>query len=98
MIKEYNYFSKIYKVEGNETMNEISLKFNIEPSILYEFNDIKEIEKGDLIFIPKKNLAIHIVSPCETLESIAKKYDVSIDYIKSKNNITNLFVGLKLYI
>lgn len=98
MIKKIDYFSKIYTVDRGETIEEISSRFNIEPSVLYEFNDFKEIEKGDLLFIPKKNMAIHIVSPCETLESIAKKYNVTTEYIKAKNDITSLFVGLKLYI
>ena len=98
MIREIDYFSKIYRVCDDETIEDIANKYNIEPEIIYEFNNTQKVEKGDLLFIPKKNLAIHIVMPGDTLESIAKKYNVTIEKILSNNNITSLFVGLKLYI
>ena len=98
MIKEIDFFSKLYLVDFDDTVENIATKFNIDTSVIYEFNNITQIEKGDLLYIPKKNMAIHIVSPCETLDDIAKKYNVSSEYIKSKNDITTLFIGMKLYI
>ena len=98
MIKEIDFFSKVYNVEFDEDVENIAKKFNIDASVIYEFNNITDLQKGNLLYIPKKNMAIHIVSPCETLEVIAKKYNVSVEYIKSKNEITTLFIGMKLYI
>ena len=98
MIREIDFFSKIYRVDDDETVEDIASMFNIEPSVIYEFNNIDSLKKGDLIYIPKKNLAVHVVMPGETIESIAKKYNVSTKYILSKNDISSLFVGLKLYI
>lgn len=54
---------------------------------------IKKEETSDYI-----TYHIHIVSEGETIEQIIKKYETSLDCIKSYNEITNLTIGDKLII
>lgn len=71
--------------------------FLIKSKTNYEcaFGTISNIKIGDVLI--KKDMA-YIVKPLDTLETISKKLNVSVEYIKSKNNIKNLYVGQKLEI
>ena len=58
-----------------------------------------------LVFISVKNIfsqdqKFHVVEKGETLYSISKKYEVSIEKIKELNNITNnsISIGQKIFI
>ena len=53
---------------------------------------------GDIVLVKDTNKVLHIVKPLETLSSIAKKYNVTIEYITKQNNIDKIFIGQQLYI
>lgn len=99
-IEEIKQTNLVYKVKQNETLNDISKKFNATIETLKIENGISDVEFGDVIIIPEKNLALHVVKPAETLVNIAKQYSTTINHIMKINNLTshNLFIGQKLII
>lgn len=91
----------IYFVKENDTLISICNKFCVLKEDLIRDNDLEdnyEAYEGDILWIRKKNLAIHIVKPLETIESIAKLYNVSVKEIQEKNGITKVFLGQKIII
>ena len=83
-----------YRVKNGETLEDVCKKFKIAKGEL----GLNEIEDGDVVYIKHSNIAFHIVKPLETLKQIAEKYSVSVEHIKIKNNITEIFIGQKLVI
>lgn len=53
---------------------------------------------GEYVLINNKPTKVHIVKPKDTLQSIAIKYDVSVEKIKEKNKINAIFIGQQLFI
>lgn len=99
-IEELKQSNLIYKVNLNETLNDIALKFNTTIDTLKLENNISEVEYGDVIIIPEKNLAVHVVKPTENILDVAKLYSTTVSHIIEVNNLasTNLFIGQKLII
>ncbi len=58
-------------------------------------NDFKT---GRCIIIENANKNYHIVQPCETFDSIAKLYNLTSQYLKEKNRVNTLFIGMRLEI
>lgn len=91
----------IYFVKSGDTIISIAEKFCVRVEDLVLDNDLpidSKIEVGDILWIRKRNIALHIVKPLDTFESLSKKYNVSVNHIKSINNITTLFIGQKIII
>lgn len=99
-IEEIKQNNLIYKVNFNENLNIIAKKFNTTVETLKIENNIEDVEFGDVIIIPEKNLAVHVVKPAETLLDISKKYSTTVNHIKEINKLVsnNLFIGQKLII
>lgn len=99
VIKNKNF---IYKVKEGDTLLSVSNKFKILESTLIEDNCLQssEILKGDLLYISCENAFIYVVKPLDNLKIIAQKYNVTPEYIQTKNNLktNNLFIGQKLVI
>ena len=91
----------IYFVKKGDTLLSVAEKFCIRLEDLLLDNDLLKnsvIEEGDILWVRKRNMALHIVKPLDTFESLSKKYNVSISHIKDVNNITTLFIGQKIII
>ena len=74
-------------------------KFNFELEDFKKLNgNIKQIKGGDILIIPPSSKYCHVVMPTETLETISKKFGVSKEEIISKNNVTKIFIGQKLFL
>jgi len=94
----------IHRVEQKETLFSISKKYGVALISVVENNPNASsgLEPGDLIKVPyspnnrtkTKEGTIHKVGQKETLYSISKQYGVTVDDIKSWNNLTSN--GLKL--
>ena len=93
-------YGGLYRVQSGETLESICKKLKVNENYICALNQIdkEQIEKGDVLFISKTNYVYHIVKPMETLFSIAKQYNTSVEELKQKNNIEVLFVGQKLFI
>ena len=94
-----NIFQDIPSVIFIRNMSDINYvnDFLIKTKISYVnvCNNLSNIKIGDIL-IRQNNY--YIVKPLDTLEGIAKKLNVTVDHIKSKNQIKNLYVGQKLEI
>lgn len=110
---EYNFGSPdsltedaiIHKVKEGETLFKISKRYNVEIDKIVRANDLlhKELETGMEIYIPKvnrDNKGVHVVVPGDTLYSIARKYNVSVEDLKEWNDINenDLSVGKRLIV
>ena len=93
-----------YTVEKGDTLYSISRRFNIPVDEIRRINnltsDILSIgQKLYFVEIPQ-NESIYIVQKGDTLYSVSKKFNLSIDDIKRLNNLTNdnLYIGQELII
>lgn len=103
-LEEFNY----YTVLSGDTLYSISRKFNTTVDSLKKLNNLSSnlLSVGEQLKIPSSfnnnysDDLIYIVKEGDTLYSISKKYGVSVDGIKSLNNLNNnnLYVGQKLLI
>ena len=108
----------IHKVKRGETLNSIAKKYNVSESKIRNWNGLKygkkiKVGKRLKIFVSKNLSNVvtsekngtqkkHIVKKGETLSSIAKKYNIKVENIKSWNNISSNKIkvdqSLKLYV
>lgn len=83
--------SDCYKVKHQDDLDLLYTKLGVSKTVLLKYNNLQKIEVGDMLFIP--NFQVYFVKPADTLNSIAKKFNVSVDEIKRKNKINNIFIG-----
>ena len=84
-----------YRVCEQDTLNSICIKFNTcKENILRNNNEIP-LYAGEIIEITLNDFVIHIIKPTETLESVARIYNISCEELKNLNNLNNnkLFIG-----
>lgn len=94
----------IYIVQKGDSLWSISKKFNTTVNDLITLNNLSTInlQIGDSLLVPKQSNenVIYIVEPKDTLWSIAKKNNISVERLKELNNLTSnlLTVGQELII
>lgn len=96
--------TEIYQVQKGDTLYGIANKYGISLSELKAINNLNNdnLTIGQLINVPS-GLSVantYIVSSGDTLYSIAKKFNIGLDKLKSVNNLTGnmLSIGQKLII
>ena len=87
----------MHKVLKDETVEDISKAYNI-PKQIIERKYGNKLYAGECLILTNINKKYHIVKPLDTINEICKQYDISCDELKSKNNITQLFIGQMLEI
>ena len=88
-IKEF-----LYRVGENETLLSISTKFKIPVTIIIADNGLtREVENGDVLLL-KRNGTYYTVQLTDTVESIAQKFNLSVEEFLQKNRIDYVFYGL----
>ncbi len=101
---EVSFNQDKYIVQKNDSLYSIAKKFNTTVDNLKQINNLQSdiLTIGEELIIPKNssNNITHIVQKGESLYSIAKKYNTSVEQIKNKNNLkSNLIsIGQKLII
>lgn len=93
-----------YTVVKGDTLSGIAKKFNTTVSELKEINHLTSnlIQIGQVLFIPTATTtpvySAYTVVKGDTLYGIASKYDISVDELKSLNNLTSntLYIGQQL--
>lgn len=97
-----NTSNNTYTVQAGDTLNGIANKYSTNADYLARINNIKNkdlIYIGQVIKLPENgNIGEkrYTVVAGDTLSGIAKKYGVTVDYLKNKNNIQNvdlIYVG-----
>ncbi|WP_152425110.1 LysM peptidoglycan-binding domain-containing protein [Nafulsella turpanensis] len=91
----------LYKVEPKETLYAISNKYNVSVEELVKYNPETEagLKVGAILRVPYVLHApveekYHIVTKSETLYSIGRQYNVTVDQLKEWNNLTTDAINL----
>jgi len=96
-----------YKVKSGDTLWNIARENGLTVTELKEVNNLtsNSLSIGQLLYIPKEETEIietevYTVKSGDTLYSIARKYNLSVDELKKLNNLTSnsLSIGQKLKI
>ena len=93
-----------YTVKSGDNLYSIARKYNVTVSDLMNYNNLTSnlLSIGQVIRIPSNTSSstTYTVKNEDTLYSIARKYNTSVDSIKTKNNLTSntLSIGQKLII
>ena len=96
-----------YKVKSGDTLWSIARNNGVTVNELKEANNLtsNSLSIGQLLYIPKEEIQteetkIYTVKSGDTLYSIARKYNLSVDELKRLNNLTSnsLSIGQKLKI
>lgn len=96
--------TELYQVKAGDTLYSIANRYGISLKELKAINNLKNdnLAIGQLINVPSGLSLVnsYVVSSGDTLYSIAKKFDTTVDKIKEVNSLTNnmLSVGQKLII
>lgn len=94
----------IYQVKSGDTLYSIANKYNISVNVLKEINGLSNdsLSIGQLLNVPSGLSVVnsYIVEKGDTLYSIAKKFDISVNKLKEYNNLSSnlLNIGQKLLI
>lgn len=94
----------LYRIERGDTYKSIAKKFNMTEIELKSINSYKKDEKlliGVSVFVkPLKNSNFQIVRPKETLYSISKKHNITVEKLKRLNGLksNNIRIGMRLKI
>ena len=91
----------LYRVEPKETLYAISNKYNVSVDELVKYNPETEagLKVGAILKIPyllnaPAEQKYHIVTKSETLYSIGREYNVTVDELKAWNNLTTDAISL----
>ncbi|HDQ13183.1 MAG TPA: LysM peptidoglycan-binding domain-containing protein, partial [Sediminispirochaeta sp.] len=92
-----------YTVQVGDTLSEISSRHNIDVGTLISFNkieDVRRLQAGSKIKIPDIDGVPHQVKRGESLEKIARKYNVSFESILDANDLQSAMIhpGQQLFI
>lgn len=83
----------IHKVDAKETLYALSRRYNVSVDDIKQNNPIaaEGLKVGDIIRIPYKakqsTANVHVVKSGETLFSISRLYDLSVDDLRKRNNL-----------
>lgn len=94
----------IYQVQSGDTLYSIARKYNIGVNELKNLNNLinNDLSVGQILKVPSGLSLVntYIVSSGDTLYSIAKKFDTSVNKLKELNNLSTnmLSLGQKLLI
>ncbi|MDD4406983.1 MAG: LysM peptidoglycan-binding domain-containing protein [Bacilli bacterium] len=90
------YLYEKHVVQPGETLPAIAFKYHMTADQLMEINNIlsNEIKAGDILYVFPTEIVLekdiyYMVKPDDSLYSIAKKYNITIDELKSLNNLNN---------
>lgn len=96
-----------YRVKSGDTLWSIARNFGVTVNQIKEVNKLNNntLSIGELLYIPTKETEtiekdVYTVKNGDTLYSIARKYNLSVDELKKLNNLTNntLSIGQKLFV
>ena len=92
----------IYTVKKGDSLWKISQEYNITVPKLIDLNNLSDlnIQINQKLLVPKKDDKInnsdniYVVQKGDSLWSIAKKYNQTVDELKEKNNLTNNLLSI----
>ena len=96
--------TELYQVKSGDTLYSIANKYNISVNELKTINNLinNDLAIGQLLNVPTGLSLVnsYVVEKGDTLYSVAKKFDISVNKLKEYNNLTSnlLSVGQKILI
>lgn len=96
--------TKLYQVKKGDTLYSIAKAYNTDVDTLKSLNNLSQdsLVIGQLLNVPSglSDMNTYTVASGDTLYSIAKKFDISVEEIKQINNLSSnmLSIGQKLII
>lgn len=88
-----------YRIQANETLNDVALKFNVSPLNIVLSNGLTSSPSvGRVLFIEKNQNMLYSVKVGDTLEKIALKFCVDVQTLKKINNIDFVYPFLLIEI
>lgn len=88
-----------YRVSAGDTVLSLAARFNVPPVALIKDNNLRnEVEDGDVLFIRKTGGKTYTAKPFDTIESVAKRFNVSTERLKEFSGADYLFYGLTVVI
>lgn len=95
--------TRSYTVQTGDTLSEIAALNDIDVGTLISFNEIEDVRRllaGSVIRIPDIDGVPHVVKKGDSLESIAAKYDVTLEHILDANDLQTALIhpGQQLFI
>ena len=91
----------LYTCVAGDTLECIANKFGITTSDILRDNPLfSSVYPGCVLYLTNLGKKRVIVAPLETLDDIAKRYNVTVDEIMKTNNLVTrkVFVGMQLLI
>ncbi len=85
-----------YLVKNGDTIKSVCAKLKISEEELKNINNVSEIEKNDVLILPKPYKYCYVVKPLDNYQKIAKKLDVSVDKIVEVTKGKQMFIGQKI--
>ena len=87
----------LYVVRRNQTVKEISKYFEIPEHIIVLRNHLAgEVSEGDALFLPSQRQREYYALPGETVESICRKFDVSIELFCELNGVDYVWPHMRV--
>jgi murein DD-endopeptidase MepM/ murein hydrolase activator NlpD len=95
--------TRSYTVKPGDTLSEIAALNGIDVGTLISFNEIEDVRRllaGSVIRIPDIDGVPHVVRRGDSLESIAAKYNVTLEHILDANDLQTalIYPGQQLFI
>ncbi len=91
----------LYRISPGDTLANICTRFNTDKSNIIRNNPSLDLYVGEMVEIKVNDYIAHLVKPTETLASIAKIYDTTVQKIVNDNNLneSRLYIGqlIKIY-
>ncbi len=94
---------QVYVVRKGDTLSQLAEDFDVTVDTLVSFNDIRNsraLRIGAYLKVPNMNGILHGVSPGDTLDSIASKYEISRERVVEANRLSgeDLPAGRQLFL
>ena len=84
----------IYLFEAGDTLESVAIKFNTTPRNIAVKNNLSSYpEKGDLLSLCKESGKLYKVNINDTIQSICKRENISINDFTQKNNINYVYIN-----
>lgn len=88
-----------YRIQANETLNDVALKFGVSPLNIIRANGLSsQPAAGRVLFIEKNQNTLYCVKIGDTLEKIAENFSTDAETLKKINNLDFIYPFLLIEI
>lgn len=86
------------RVESGTTLEDLAEKYHTTVYSIRKINKLQgDIFVGMRLIIEQTQGDYYVVQPFDTIESVAKKFGVSVESIKDLNGVERIFIGQRIF-